>query len=82
MNPSQTQQDKEPPTKQGNGEKPSKSFREAGESKELSLWQEIEQMLRHNKKYWMIPLIVILLAFGVLLILGATSAAPFIYTLF
>ncbi len=80
MNPSQSPQDQEP--KKDDGAKPSKSFREAGESKELSLWQEIAQMLRHNKKYWMIPLIVILLAFGVLLILGATSAAPFIYTLF
>jgi Family of unknown function (DUF5989) len=58
------------------------SFREAGEKKELTLGQEVVQMLRYNKKYWMIPLVVILLIFGVVLILGSTSIAPFIYTLF
>ncbi len=59
-----------------------KSFQEAGEEKNLSLGQEIVLMLKQNKKYWMIPLLVVLLVFAVLLILGATSAAPFIYTLF
>ncbi len=49
---------------------------------ELSLFQEFVQMLKHNKKYWMIPLVLMLLGFGVLLILGSTGAAPFIYTLF
>jgi hypothetical protein len=68
------------PSPQKSGE--SKSFRDAGEEKNLSLAQEIVQMLRQHKKYWMIPLILALLAFGVLLVLGATSAAPFIYTLF
>jgi hypothetical protein len=62
--------------------KVAKSFREAGEEKSLSLGQEIVLMLKQNKKYWMIPLLIVLLIFGVLLILGATSAAPFIYTLF
>lgn len=49
---------------------------------ELSLFKEFIQMLKHNKKYWMIPLVLMLLGFGVLLILGSTGAAPFIYTLF
>ena len=39
--------------------------------------------LRVRKKFWLLPLIVILLAFGVLIVLTAGSAiAPFIYTLF
>jgi hypothetical protein len=61
-----------------------KSFREAGESKELSLVQEIVHMLKYNKKYWMIPLLVFLLLLGVLVVIAATSpsVAPFIYTLF
>ena len=58
------------------------SFRQAGEEKPISLGREIVEMLRHNKKYWMIPMLIVLLLFGVILILGATSAAPFIYTLF
>jgi competence protein ComGC len=39
--------------------------------------------LSQRKKFWLVPLIVILLVFGVLIILTAGSAiAPFIYTLF
>jgi len=39
--------------------------------------------LRERKKFWLLPLIVILLVFGVIVVLTAGSAiAPFIYTLF
>ncbi len=39
--------------------------------------------LRVRKKFWLLPLIVVLLVFGVLIVLTAGSAiAPFIYTLF
>jgi hypothetical protein len=57
-------------------------FEEAAGEKEMSLAGEFVLMLRQNKKYWMIPLLLILAAFGLLLILGSTGAAPFIYTLF
>lgn len=46
------------------------------------LISEFWQFLNENKKFWLIPIIVILLLVGGLLILGATGAAPFIYTLF
>ncbi|MCP5517807.1 MAG: hypothetical protein H7A45_11200 [Verrucomicrobiales bacterium] len=57
-------------------------FEEASRQKQESLIREIWGMLRDNRKYWMIPLIVVLLLFGLLIILGSTGAAPFIYTLF
>jgi hypothetical protein len=39
--------------------------------------------LNQRKKFWLLPLIAVLLVFGVLIILTAGSAiAPFIYTLF
>jgi hypothetical protein len=61
----------------------SKSFREASEEKELTLAQEISRMLKHNKKYWMIPMLIILVLVSVIVILGANPAtAPFIYSLF
>ena len=59
-----------------------KSFQQAADQKPVGLWHEILGMLKQNKKYWMIPMIVILALFAALVILGATSAAPFIYTLF
>jgi Family of unknown function (DUF5989) len=39
--------------------------------------------LRTRKKFWLLPLITILLGLGVLIVLASGSAiAPFIYTLF
>ena len=46
------------------------------------LLREYLDFLCHNKKWWLIPIIVALLLVGVLVILGGTAAAPFIYTLF
>lgn len=63
-------------------DEPQKSFEESSSDKQLSLGQEIVEMLRHNKKWWLIPIILVLALFGLLLVLGSTGAAPFIYTLF
>ena len=46
------------------------------------LLSEYKDFLLHNKKWWMIPILVALLLVGVLVVLGGTAAAPFIYTLF
>jgi len=60
----------------------SKSFQEAASEKPRGLGAELVDMLKHNKKWWVIPILCVLLLFGALLVLGSTSAAPFIYTLF
>ena len=57
-------------------------FEKSGEQKDIGLFGEFVAMLKQNKKYWLIPLILILVLFGVLVILGSSAAAPFIYTLF
>jgi hypothetical protein len=36
----------------------------------------------HNKKWWLTPIIVMLVVVGVLAVLGGSGVAPFIYTLF
>lgn len=39
--------------------------------------------LKERKKFWLLPIIIVLLIFGVLIVLTSGSAiAPFIYTLF
>jgi hypothetical protein len=44
---------------------------------------ELWAFVRERKKLWLLPMIVILLALGVLIVLTQGSAiAPFIYTLF
>lgn len=44
--------------------------------------RELLLFIRHNKKWYLIPILVSILALGVLIALGSTGAAPFIYTLF
>jgi Family of unknown function (DUF5989) len=49
----------------------------------LSLALEFLAFLRARKKLWLLPLIVVATALGLLMVLAQTSAfAPFIYTLF
>jgi hypothetical protein len=50
--------------------------------KRTSLAAECWQFIIHNKKWWLIPIVAVLFLFGVLMLLGSTAAAPFIYTLF
>jgi hypothetical protein len=49
----------------------------------LGLMVEFWRFLKHRKKWWLAPIVVILVLLGALLVLTETSAiAPFIYTLF
>ena len=44
---------------------------------------EIWEFVKQTKKYWLVPVVIILIIFGALLVLAKSSAiAPFIYTLF
>lgn len=43
---------------------------------------EMWLFLKDNKKWWLLPILAVLLLFGVLVLLAGTGAAPFIYTLF
>lgn len=43
---------------------------------------EFLDFLRHNKKWWLLPILVVLGLFGLLMAMASTGAAPFIYTLF
>jgi hypothetical protein len=45
--------------------------------------KDIWGFLKTRKKFWLLPIIITLLVFGVLIVLTSGSAiAPFIYTLF
>jgi hypothetical protein len=50
--------------------------------KQSGLVGEFWHFLSQTKKWWLLPIVIILLAFGVLMFLSGTAAAPFIYTLF
>lgn len=49
---------------------------------ELSLVSEFLLFLRENKKWWLLPIVIMVLLLGAALFLSSTPVAPFIYTLF
>jgi hypothetical protein len=45
--------------------------------------REFWEFLKQEKKYWLAPIVIVLVLFGLLLVFAQSSAvAPFIYTLF
>ena len=49
----------------------------------MSFIKEFLELLSVRKKYWLLPIIIVLVIFGGLIILSQGSAvAPFIYTIF
>jgi len=43
---------------------------------------EFIDFLAHNKKWWLLPILLVVGVLGVLAIFAGSGAAPFIYTLF
>ncbi len=49
----------------------------------MSFLKELWQFLRARKKFWLLPILVMIVIFGGLIVLTQGSAvAPFIYTIF
>ncbi|UBZ12978.1 DUF5989 family protein [Flagellimonas marinaquae] len=49
----------------------------------MEFLKEFFRFLKERKKWWLVPLIIIFVLFGILIFLTSSSAlAPFIYTLF
>ena len=59
-----------------------KDLRELSEARSTGLLGELWGMMSHNKKWWLTPIVLMLLLLGALILVGGTGAAPFIYTLF
>ena len=48
-----------------------------------SIISEFWEFLRYRKKYWLLPMVIVLLLLGALIVFTESSAvAPFIYALF
>jgi len=64
-----------------NHEPPADDFAEvAKRAGSPTLLAEFWEFLQHNKKWWLLPILIVLLLFGLLIFLSGTGAAPFIYT--
>ena len=54
-------------------------FESAASGERQGLIAEFKDFLGHNKKYWMIPLIIVALVLGLVLVFTATPLGNFIY---
>ncbi|MBK8979801.1 MAG: hypothetical protein IPM29_28215 [Planctomycetes bacterium] len=54
----------------------------AGRGRDRGLLGQFASFMGENRKWWLTPFLIVFGALGLLLALGATGAAPFIYTLF
>ena len=50
--------------------------------KNPSFLRELVMFIKQNKKWYLIPIVISILLLGILIALGSTGAAPFIYTVF
>jgi hypothetical protein len=49
----------------------------------MEIIKELWSFMKERKKFWLAPIILILLVLGLLIVFGGSSAiAPFVYTLF
>ena len=52
-------------------------------TQKLSIAGELLVFLWHNKMWWAIPMVALMLFFGLIIVVGSsTGVGPFIYTLF
>uniref|UniRef100_A0A7C2K0V2 Uncharacterized protein n=1 Tax=Schlesneria paludicola TaxID=360056 RepID=A0A7C2K0V2_9PLAN len=62
--------------------KPNADFAKAAEEPAPSLLAEFWDFLKHNKKWWLLPILIVIGLMAVLIVLSSSAVAPFIYPLF
>jgi hypothetical protein len=49
----------------------------------MEILKDLWEFMKERKKFWLAPMIIILIILGAVIVLGGSSAiAPFVYTLF
>jgi len=56
------------------------AFRDAAGERRASLPREFWEFLKHNKKWWLLPILIVLLLLGLLVVLGG-AISPWMYPL-
>ena len=57
-------------------------FAKEADATRPGLLAELWEFMATNKKWWLTPVVLVLLLVGALILMSGTAAAPFIYTLF
>jgi hypothetical protein len=54
----------------------------ATQTRGAGLVRDLLGLLGQTKKWWLLPVLIVMVLLGFLILLSSTAAAPFIYTLF
>jgi uncharacterized protein DUF5989 len=54
----------------------------ASDSRDVGFLGELWGFLKSTRKWWLLPIVIVIVLFGLLVFLSGTGVAPFIYTLF
>ena len=57
-------------------------FERLAQADRPGFFREFWDFLRHNKKWWLLPILILIGVFGLLVFLAGTGLAPFLYPLF
>lgn len=57
-------------------------FQRHADQPQPGLVAEFVMFLRYNKKWWLVPILIVLALLGALVFLSSTTALPWIYTVF
>jgi hypothetical protein len=72
----------DPDTGKSCQDQPVSEFQQQAKQSQPNFFSEYVHFLLHNKKWWLVPIVVVLLLMGLLVALSGTGVAPFIYPLF
>ena len=59
-----------------------KRFEDLAGAKRVGLLAEFWAFLKHNKKWWLMPILIVIGLLGLLVFLAGTGLAPFLYPVF
>ena len=63
-------------------DKPEPSFQDAANEARPGLVRDFVSFMRENRKWWLTPFLVVFALLALALVLHATGALPFLYTMF
>jgi hypothetical protein len=61
---------------------PNEFEKAAREQQSAGFLREFFGFLKQNKKWWLLPIVIVFILLGLLILMGNTVLAPFIYTIF
>ena len=64
------------------GESQAEEFASQAAKRSSGLLREFVEFLAHSRKWWMTPIVIMLLLVGMLVVVAGTGVGPLLYTLF